>query len=244
MLRPLALFAVSLAFASLAQAQQPAADALTFAPAAPATNAAPLANSPDQPQNNEAMLIHQAIQLMQQKQLDAALEKLNAAILADPQNMDGYGLRGGIYASKKQWDPAEKDYQHILSVDANNGQAKFNLSEIQFLQKKYDKARPGFLALEQDKNLQDLASYKVFLCDLFSGRDDVAAKELEAMDQAGTGASFYFGKAAWALYHKQTADARSWLTSAANIYSESKFKIYSASLFDLGYLPLPPPQKS
>ena len=32
--------------------------------------------------------------------------------------------------------------------------------------------------------------------------------------------------------------------SAANIYAPAKFKLYATSLFDLGYLPLPPAQKS
>jgi Tfp pilus assembly protein PilF len=233
--------------AAVARAQQPAPDPLqpnTPAANAPAAAAMPTVSGPNQLPSDPAFLMHQAIELMQQKQFDAAMEKVNAAIQADPQNVDGYGLRGGLYAQKKQWDNATKDYQHIIQMQPDNDQAKFNLSEIDFLQKKYDQARVGFAALESNREAKDLASYKVFLCDLLAGHEDVAAKELADMDQDDRGASFYFAKAAWALYHKQPDDARTWLNSAANIYSQAKFKVYSASLFDLGYLPLPLPQKS
>ena len=235
MLRLSAFFVINLAWASVAQAQQPAPAA-----SAPASNAMPSVSGTNQPSASPAFLLHEALQLLQQKQLDAALAKVNAAIQLDPQNVDGYGIRGGIYASQKQWDKAGQDYQRIIQLDANNGQAKFNLSEILFLQKKYDSARPGFVALEQDRDLKDLATYKVFLCDLFAGHEDVAAKELTSMDQVGSGASVYFGKAAWALVHKKPEEARGWLASAASIYSPNKFKLYSSSLYELGYLPLPP----
>ncbi len=233
--------------ASVVHAQQPAPDPLkpNAAPApAPAAATLPSVSGPNQLPSDPAYLMHEALELIQQKQFDAAMEKVNAAIQADPRNIDGYGLRGGLYAQKKDWANATKDYQHIIQMEPNNEQAKFNLSEINFLQKKYDEARVGFAALESSPDARDLASYKVFLCDLLAGHEDVAAKELADMDQADRGASYYFGKAAWALYHKQTDDARTWLNSASNIYSQGKFKIYSASLFDLGYLPLPPSQKS
>ena len=114
------------------------------------------------------------------------------------------------------------------------------MSEVAFLQKKYDEARPGFITMEQDPNLGDLATYKVFLCDLFGGHSETAAAELQAFDKIGSGASYYFAEAASSLYNKKPEDARGWLTSASNIYAPAKFKLYAASLFDLGYLPLPP----
>jgi len=252
MFRLLALLTVSIFVVSVAQAQLPTVDPLkpgtapapapaTTAPVArpPAATAMPSVSGQNQLPSDPAFLLHEALELIQQKQFDAAMEKVNAAIQAAPDNIDGYGLRGGLYAQKKQWDNATKDYQHVLQMEPKNEQAKFNLSEIDFLQKNYDKARVGFAGLIPSKDAKDLATYKVFLCDLFAGHDDVAAKELNDMDQADRGASFYFGKAAWFLYHKRQEEARGWLESASKIYTPGKFKLYSASLFDLGYLPLP-----
>jgi len=186
-------------------------------------------------------LMSQAFQLMQQQQLDAALDKANAAVQAAPQNADAYGLRGAVYAEKKAWDQAEKDYQTSLQLDGNNVHLKFDFAEVQFMQQKYDAARPGFVALEQDPNMGDLAEYKAFLCDLFGAHEEAASKELDNFNQTGSNASYYFANAAWDLYHKKPDDARGWLMSATKIYQPPKFKRYASSLISLGYMPLPPP---
>ena len=248
-LRQVVLLFVGLLLGTVAHAQQSALDSVTLNPTTSGTstsanNIFPSAAAPNQASASAAFLLHEAVELMQQKQFDAAIEKVNAAVQAEPDNVDCYGLRGGIYAQQKQWDKANKDYLQVLQIDPSNTQAKFNMSEILFMQKNYDKARTGFNGLEKDRNLGDLATYKVFLCDLLAGHEDVATKELADMDQVDSGPSFYFAKAAWALVHKNTDDARTWLVSAAGIYNQAKFKLYAASLFDLGYLPMPPPQKS
>jgi len=209
---------------------------------APEINSPPIRSSTGQLQPDPVTLqLHQVFQLVQEKQFDAALDKVNAVLLAAPQNADVYGMRGNIYAQKELWDLAWKDYQTALQFDGNDIKMKFNLAEVDFMRKKYDDARPGFLAQEKDPDIGDLATYKVFLCDLFGGHDDVAAKELDAFNQVGSNASYYFANAAWSLYHHKTENARGWLMSATKIYAPNKFKLYAASLIALGYIPLPPP---
>ncbi len=178
--------------------------------------------------------------LIAQKKYDEALTQIEPVIKANPGNPIAYSLRGGIYSEKELWADATKDFQKILILEPDNPSAKFNLAEVFFRQKKYDEARPGFDALTKNPVLGDLATYKVFLCDLLGGHEEVAKKEWTALNDAGTNASYYFGNVAWYLYHGQTADAREWLASAARIYTSQKIVLYSTSLMQLGYLPLPP----
>lgn len=180
-----------------------------------------------------------AAQLKKEKELNAELDKLNSHLKQNPNDPVAYGDRGNVYAAKKSWDLAENDYRSALQINGNLAKAAFNLAEMEFAQKKYDRARPGFEGLRSDPNLGDLAAYKVFLCDLLSGKDAVADKELDAFNQAGTNASYYFANIAWFLYHKKTNDARDWIKSAKNIYQPYKFDLYSATLIELHYLPLP-----
>jgi hypothetical protein len=63
---------------------------------------------------------------------------------------------------------------------------------------------------------------KAFLCDLYGGNKDEAAKELGAFDQARDNASYFYANTAWALYNRKPEAARSWLDSAARIYSPEK----------------------
>jgi hypothetical protein len=109
------------------------------------------------------------------------------------------------------------------------------------MQKQYDAARPGFVALESDPDMGDFASYKVFLCDLFGGHEAAAKKELDVFNVAMENPSYYFSNAAWDLVHKNLDDARSWLLSASRIYPLQKNTYYAQSLRDLGYLPIPGP---
>jgi hypothetical protein len=107
------------------------------------------------------------------------------------------------------------------------------------MQKAYDDAHSGFISLEKDPEWGDLAAYKVFLCDLFGGHEDLAQSELNAFNKVESNPSYYYSNAAWDLFHKRPESAMSWLNAAARIYPHKKVFFYSATLIEFGYLPLP-----
>jgi Tfp pilus assembly protein PilF len=174
--------------------------------------------------------------------MDGALADLTQAVQLKPDSAFAFLLRGSLYTQKKMFPQAEADFAAAYKIDPNNVVIKFNLSELKFMQKHYDDARAGFFPLQKDPDMGDFAMYKVFLCDLFGGHEALAKTELDAIDNKGDDASYYFSNAAWDLYHKKTDDARSWLVSASHIYDMKKFSTYVESLNYLGYLPLPPPK--
>jgi len=183
-----------------------------------------------------------AIYLVSRGKQDEALAIFNMVLQKEPQNIKALLLRGDIFMIKQQWEPAAKDFQAVLQIDNTNGEAKFDLADLKFMQHQFDDARTAFVALPESKDddLKDLTSYKIFLCDLLGGHEDAAAKEFAAFNQAAGGASYYFGNAAWSLVHKKTEEARTWLMSAANIYPARKHMMYMGILKEMGYLPLPP----
>lgn len=183
-------------------------------------------------------LLGEVSHLLVQGEFDSALDKINVVLSIAPQNPTAYLLRGTIYGQQKHWDLAELDLRKGLQWDDRNPELRYNLAEVQFKQKKYDQARSGFGALRDDPEIGDLATYKVFLCDLLGSHEDIAASELELFNKTESSPSYYFANASWYLYHQKQEDARGWLASAANIYSPAKFSMYAASLQDLGYLPL------
>lgn len=239
---------LSLAFAGLfllaapfAHAQQPAQ-----APKPPTTSGMTL-RSNDTNASSQIVVdpysaaVATAIKMMNANNVEGALTKLNEAIKINPNIAGAYALRGSIYYQKKQWDQAMQDFQTASNLDPKNAVLKLNAIEIKFLQKQYDAARPAYLALKSDPEMGDFAAYKVFLCDLFGGHEAEAAKELAVFNDAAANPSYFFGNAAWDLYHKKIDDARGWLISASRIYPANKFAYYAQSLRDLGYLPIPPP---
>jgi len=173
--------------------------------------------------------------------LDAALTTVNAVLDKEPKDLNAYILRGAINAQKQAWDQAEKDYETALQMDPKNDGVRYDLADLKFKEKEFNAARAAFVPLENNKNpnIKDLIAYKIYLCDLFEGRDDAASKELLLFNQSNTNASYYFGNAAWDLVHKKTEDARGWLVSASHIYPPRKQLVYAYVLKNMGYLPLP-----
>jgi Tfp pilus assembly protein PilF len=231
-----AFLAATLALAPALQAQTPPA------PAPDSLHApAPDLNSPVDVARAK---IADSVKKMNQNpsDIDGALADLSQAIQLKPDSVFAYQLRGSLYTQKKAFPQAEADFNSAYKLDPDNVVIKFNLSELKFMQKDYAQARTGFVPLQKDPDMGDFAMYKVFLCDLYGGHEDLAKSELTAINNKGDDASYYFANAAWDLYHKNIEDARTWLVSASHIYEPKKFTTYGATLRYLGYLPLPLPK--
>ena len=186
--------------------------------------------------------LRDAAQLVHDGKVDAALPELNSVLQTDPKNMVALVLRGEVYSQKKVWDKAQNDFETAHLIDPTNYIVSFNLAEAKFSQKQYDAARAGFAELAgRSDDIGDLAAYKVFLSDLLSNHMDMAQKEFDAFNKVGSHASYYYANVAWDVFHHNTDDARTWLISASSIYSAEKNNLFSKSLIDLGYLPLPAP---
>jgi hypothetical protein len=239
-------------FSCLVSAQQPSGGLLAPGDAAtPPSAPAPATGTPASPlmpdvgsSDPSIPLLRNAMGLMRENKFDDALPQIAAAIKANPKNITSYVFRGTIYSQRKMWPQAQQDFNAALQIDPTNVAVKFNLAEINFMQKNYDLARAGFAVLQDNPeagglDLGDLAKYKVFLCDLLGGHEDVAAKELSVFNDAGSKPSYYFANAAWSFAHHQPTEAVGWLSSAMNIYSPQKNNLYSQTLKDLGYIPMP-----
>jgi len=229
------LVSLSLAYCALALCSLVSGQSIST----PATNAPAASKIAVDPASKA---LSEAIIKMNANDVDGALAKLNEAIQLDPKIPGTYVLRASIYCQKKQWTQAEQDFRTASDMSPKNVVIRFNLVEVKFLQKQFDLARPGYVALEGDPDMGDLASYKVFLCDLFGGHEDLARKELDAFNKVGGNPSYYFSNAAWDLVHKNIDDARDWLVSASRIYSPRKNNYYASPLRDMGYLPIPEPK--
>ena len=221
-----ALCLLVLLFPSVARPQQPA----TNSPAA----AAPAPDSPD------VAKIKQAVHEMQAHEFDAALTTLNEAIELNPKNQVSYFLRASIFASRNLWPAAEKDLLVAESITPDDVDIEMFLGDVFLMEKKYNDSRMRFASLTRDSNRGDLASYKVFVCDVLAGNNDVAAKELAAFDHLPSMPSSYYAHATSSLVNKKTEDGRRWLDSAAVLYGPAVTAPYAQCLRGLGYLPLPP----
>lgn len=91
-------------------------------------------------------------------------------------------LEGTIYVLKKDYPSAEAAFRRMLEKAPDSRVGKFNLAEVQFLQKKYEEAEALFARVEAAENdrdiaIGDLCRYKRIIC-LIAGRMNGRADEM------------------------------------------------------------------
>jgi tetratricopeptide (TPR) repeat protein len=202
----------------------------------PATNST--AQAPSSVADAVSDLLSKSSQHLTNGDLDQAVREASLAIQLDSHNASAYELRGAIYVQEKLWDRAERDYTTADKISPDIAY-KYKLAEIKFLQKDYDDARLRFVALQGDARLGDLATYKIFLCDLLDRHETLAARELGALDQAEKHPSYYYCHAAWNLYHDQRPEANKWFASAQQLFDSSTNDLYVSSLIEAQPLHIP-----
>jgi tetratricopeptide (TPR) repeat protein len=72
---------------------------------------------------------------------DAAAQRFNAAVAADPQSFDAHFYLGKIYTRKSDPEAALREYQEAIRINPKSADAQFNLGFVYFSQKRYEDAR-------------------------------------------------------------------------------------------------------
>jgi len=84
--------------------------------------------------NNKSFLIEDLNASMTGGNSEAALEKINKTIAADPTNANLYAVRAGIYDQQKKSDLAQVDYKKAIELDPKNFDAQYNMGIYNFNQ--------------------------------------------------------------------------------------------------------------
>ena len=82
---------------------------------------------------------------------DPAIDELNAAITADPQNADLYAQRATMWYDKKNYDGAIADMQVALSLDSTNIAYHYDLADVYL---EYYRSRLALRTLERAARLE------------------------------------------------------------------------------------------
>ena len=110
---------------------------------------------------------------------EQALKDLDAIDARQPDLAESQNLRGVILMRQKDYANAEKALQKALAADPKFWNARFNLAEIPFLEKKWPEARKRFQELldgnasELQGEATQLIQYKILITYLMEGKDDM-----------------------------------------------------------------------
>ncbi len=189
--------------------------------------------------------LDQAQQAFEKRDLAGALKLLDEADVADPNQPAHLNLRGEILMEQKQFDEAEALFRKALKADPKFREAQFNLAQVPFKKKDYDKARDRLEALFAatpggDKNqAAQLIKFKIFMTLLLEGKDSRAQKMMDQFQFTGDTPALYYAQAAWEFKHDNAEKANDWIESARKIYSLALNLVFADSFYDVGWLQNP-----
>lgn len=215
------------------------------APSAPVTIPGLEKLTPDQRQQ-VAKDLGDVSNFMSGVRLQEALEKLN-----DAEKLTGEfhlisNLRGAVFTKMRDFKSARPEFEKAIAMTKSSPKEsfhpRFNLAEINFVEKKWDDARTQFTNLLNDSNLPDAATgrlikYKLLICDLQQKKLAAAAAALDQFDQYDNDSpAYYFAQAARAFAEDKKDEANEWLASAGKIYPKEMNDVYQDSLIEAGWL--------
>lgn len=203
---------------------------------APAPDApAPAAEQKPEMSPDFIRLYKEATQLLREEKYQEALAKLDEAEQIEA-NTNSMNLRGAIYTEMRDYENARQSFQKAVEASPDSFGPKFNLGEVDFLQRRYERARLRFNQLLQENDQNDLVRYKLYLTYLLDGDKDKARAMLGDFNFAGDMPGYYFAHAAWEFAAERPKVAYGWIGSATSIYPGQVNNLFADSLIELGWL--------
>jgi Flp pilus assembly protein TadD len=187
----------------------------------------------------------QSQQAFRQRDFATALNLVDEADKADPNQSATLNLRGEILMQQGQFDDAEAAFKKAARLDPKLRDAQYNLAQIPFKKKEYAKARDRFETLYTripggDKNqAAELIKFKIYMTLLMEGKESRAHSMMEEFQFTGDTPALYYAQAAWEYKHNNSQKAEDWTNSANKIYSPALNGVFADAFYDVGWLQRP-----
>ncbi len=193
-------------------------------------------------------LLQQAYAAYQGADYPQAQHLIDQAEKLQPDQADGWNLRGAVYLKQGTFDKASAAFTRAVALDPNLWAAQFNLGEVPFHQKDYRRARERFEALLsqtdhfKQANRWELAAYKAYLSTLLMGDDLNARKKLAKLPaKGGVTPAYLYAQAALSFSRKDAATAEKTLAIAQQTYPPAANELFASSFETVGWQAPPPP---
>ncbi len=178
--------------------------------------------------------------------LQESLEKLNEVEKITGDFHIVSNMRGAVFTKMRDFKSARAEFEKAVALTKDqpreNFHPRFNLAEINFVEKKWTDASKAFADLLANGSIPDsgtrrLMEYKIMICQLQLKQTDAALASLGKFDQYDNDSpAYYFGHAATSFSKDQKEEAEEWLASAAKIYPKEINEVYQDSLVEVGWL--------
>jgi tetratricopeptide (TPR) repeat protein len=173
---------------------------------------------------------------------ETALTWLDQADESAPGQAAAYNLRGEIFMEQKRLDEAEAVLRKALTVDPKFREVQYNLAQVAFKKKEYQKSRDQLELLfgqtpgDGRNQAAQLIKFEIFLTFLLEEKESEAQQIMNQFKFTGETPALYYSQAALAFQHANPDRGNDWVASAQKIYSPALNIIFADSFYDLGWL--------
>ncbi len=183
-----------------------------------------------------------AQKLYQEKRIfDAlqAIDELDKIISTHPACLS---LRGACYVELRAFDKAYAIFERLLAISPNSTNILFNLAELEFVTRKWEKSHQRFNELltllpEQNKNLRQLSEFKLLLCKLKTDRIDEARAMQNKYSEWDDTPYHYYAPAAILFYEGKDEEAKKLLRNALFIWrNPAQLSSWQDTMIEFGYV--------
>jgi len=181
-------------------------------------------------------LLREAGILLARRDFPAVLSKLDAADNIKANLPDSLNIRGAVYLEMKEYAKANQFFEQALKIQPGAFWPKFNLAEINLLQKKSPEARAGFEAIRISGGYSELINFKIVETYLVEGSFEVAGEHVAKMKFPGDSAAYYFAHAAFELAQGKKEKGMEWVKSGEGVFGKARTSFFYDSLADLGWV--------
>jgi tetratricopeptide (TPR) repeat protein len=230
-------------------AQNEAAPAPTAADATPVPekvellpNQQAFLNLPEQSRKDFVKHLGEATRMFQQKRIFETLEEVDKAEKIFSDSPEIMNLRGSCYVEMRAFDKALEQFKKAATLSKNNPSINFNIAEVLFVTKEWQKAHDLFLEIMKQLPPENIAlgrlvEFKILLCKKKLGLDDEVTILAEKYDFLDDSPYYYYAQAALAYDAKDLIKAEEWLAIAGRIFQDPNVLApWQDTLVEYGYI--------
>ena len=244
----LAAFAIGLSTSPILAQDEAAAAPTETSTAEAEAQEAPAIEIPDSVKNLSAeqreklqKLLNDASSYIGGIRIQEAFEKIIEAEDITSDLFQLHNLKGAAYTKIRDFPRARKSFKRALELNPTAFMSKFNITELDFVEKKFPDAEKNFqklIADSPDMNIgtRRLIEFKILITQLKQDKHDEAAATLDKFNFMEDTPAYYFGKAAIAFDAGDEDDAREWIRSAERIYKPQEVSVYVDSFIEMGWI--------
>jgi len=199
-------------------------------------------NLPEERRKEFAQHIQEAMRLFQQKRIFETLDEVDKAEKIFEQSAEIHNLRGSCYVEMRAFDKALAEYLKAAELSPNNPSIEFNIAEVYFVTKEWQKSHDRFSEIlkgipDQNVALSRLVEFKILLCKKKLGLKDEALILAEKFDFLDDSPYHYYAKAAIAYDDGDLVKAEEWLAICRRIFRDPKVLApWQDTLIEFGYI--------